>query len=131
MIGDALQKAIYAALMASPAVASGAVYDRVPKNAGFPRVTIGDEQVLDDGDSCGDAWEAYSTLHVWSRPNEGSKSEVKILAAEVAARVATEDLAVSGFTVVVAAIEEMRFLRDPDGITEHGVVTVRHELQPD
>ena len=131
MIGDALQKAIYAALTASPAVAGGAVYDRVPKTAGFPRVTIGDEQVLDDGDSCSDAWEVYSTLHVWSRPNEGSKIEVKNLAAEVAARVATEDLAVAGFTVVVAAIEEMRFLRDPDGITEHGVVTVRYELQPD
>ena len=129
MIGAELQKAIFAALTAAPTVAGGRVYDRVPAVPVFPYVTIGDEQVVDDGNSCDDGWEVFSDIHVWSRPATGSKTEVKDLAPPIVARLRTA-LAVTGFVVVVAALETMRTFRDPDGLTEHSVLTFRYLLQP-
>ncbi len=132
MIGDALQKAIYAALTAAPALCEGRVYDNPPekKRLVFPYITIGDEQVGDDGTSCGDGWEAFSDIHVWSRPPAKSKLEAKAIAAAVVERLVTNGLAVPGFTVAVAQLDVLRSMRDPDGITEHAVVSVRHLLTP-
>lgn len=131
MIGGTLQKAQYAALKANPPIADGAVFDRVPESAKgtFPRITIGDEQVIDDGTTCGDAWEVFSDVHVWSRPVAGSKLEAKDLGAAIKARLATT-LTVEGFDVISATIETMRSFRDPDGQTEHAVLTFRYLLNP-
>lgn len=129
MIGSALQKAIFAALSMAPAVAGGRIYDRVPESAVFPYITIGDEQVIDDGNSCDDGWEVFSDVHIWSRPTAGSKLEAKDLAPPIVSRLATS-LSLTGFTVVAAALQTMRTFRDPDGITEHSVLTFRYLLQP-
>jgi hypothetical protein len=130
MIGAALQKAIFAALTTSPAIAGGRVYDRVPAGPTFPYVSIGDEQVLDDGDTCSDGWEVTSDVHVWSRPAAGSKAEVKDLAAAIVPRLAVTTISVTGFRVLIAELETSRVFRDPDGITEHAVLTFRHVLSP-
>lgn len=130
MIGSQLQKAIYAALVAGPGVAGGRIYDRVPEKPVFPYVTIGDDQVLDDGNTCEDGWEVASNVHVWSRPAEGSKVEVKDLAAAIVPRLAVTTLDVSGFRLIAAQLETSRVFRDPDGITEHAVLTFRHVLAP-
>jgi hypothetical protein len=131
VIGSALQKAIYAALAGnSPAIAGGRVYDRVPAGATFPYITIGNDQVLDDGDSCGDGWEVFADVHLWSRPASGSKAEVKDLAAQVEGAINTMSLAVAGFNVLISSFESLRFERDPDGVTEHGILTMRYILQP-
>lgn len=130
MIGAELQRAIYAALTDSPAIADGRVYDRVPEAPVFPYVTIGDDQVLDDGNTCEGGWEVASNIHVWSRPATGSKAEVKDLAAAVVPRLAVTTLNVSGFRLVIAQLETSRVFRDPDGITEHAVLTFRHVLAP-
>lgn len=130
MIGSQMQKAIFAALTAAPAVAGGRIYDRVPATAAYPRITIGDDQVLDDGNSCEEGWEVFSNVHIWSRSNAGSKAEAKDLAAQVVDRLVIENLSVFGFSVVIAAFQDQRTQRDPDGLTEHTVVTVRHVLQP-
>jgi hypothetical protein len=129
MIGSALQKAIFAKLNEAPALAGGNVFDQVPEGDPFPRITIGDEQVLDDGNTCDDGWEVFSDVHVWSRPVTGSKVEVKDLLAAVVARLNTA-LTVTGFTVVIHAIDSSRVFRDPDGKTEHAVLTFRYVLQP-
>lgn len=128
MIGADLQKGIYAALTAAPAVAGGRVYDRVPADPKFPYITIGDDQFLDDGGTCGDAWEVFADIHVWSRPVAGSKVEVKDLEAAVIARLRT--VTVTGASVVVAALESARTFRDADGITEHAVITMRYLIDP-
>ncbi len=130
MIGAALQKGIYAALTGFPALVGGRVYDRVPEGREFPYITIGDEQVLDDGNVCEDGWEVFSDVHVWSRSSAGSKVEAKDLAALVVERLVTTAPTVFGFIVVISALESSRTLRDPDGMTEHAVITVRHVLQP-
>lgn len=130
MIGGAMQKALFAALAVDPPIVGERVYDQVPAKPQFPYVTLGDEQVLDDGNSCADGWEVYSDLHVWSRSSQGSKLEVKDLAGRVVERVVNGPLVVNGFDVVSARLETLRVLRDPDGKTEHAVATVRHQLVP-
>lgn len=129
MIGAQLQKAIYEALTASPAIAGGRVYDNPPASPTFPYLTIGDEQVLDAGNSCAEGWEAFPDIHVWSRPATRSKAEMKTIAAAVGDRLLALD-AVDDFRVVIGAIESVRPVNDPDGITEHCVVTMRYVLDP-
>jgi hypothetical protein len=128
MIGPELQGVIYAALTAAN-VASGRIYDRVPNDPTFPYITIGDEQVIDDGTTCQDGWEVYPDVHCWSRPSNGSKAEVKELAAAVVAAV-TGISSVSGFSLVSITHETTRVFRDPDGLTEHAVCSFRALIDP-
>ena len=128
MIGPAAQKAIWSALTAAN-VCGGRIYDMPPREAVFPYASIGDEQVIDDSDSCQDGWEVFSDIHVWSRPVSGSKVEVKTeAAAAIAAVLGISSLA--GFSLVAVFHETTRFLRDPDGLTEHGIITIKMTVSP-
>ncbi|WP_144223609.1 DUF3168 domain-containing protein [Mesorhizobium amorphae] len=129
MIGDQLQKAIYAALTAAPALVDGKVYDTVPTDAIAPYIHIGNEQVLDDSDDCAEGWEVITDIHIWSDPDTGSKLEVKTIGAAVVQRL-LQIVAIDGFRVVIAAIENVRYLDDPNGVSKHGIVTSRHVLEP-
>lgn len=129
MIGAEVQKAVYAALTATPALAGGNVFDRVPEDKPYPHITIGDEQVIDDSTTCQDGWEVYPDVHCWSRPETGSKIEVKTLAASVVARV-TSISTVTGFSLVSITHETTRVFRDPDGLTEHAVCSFRALIDP-
>lgn len=129
MIGSQLQKAIHDALTAAPALAGGNVYDRVPAKAAdaFPRITLGDEQVLDDSSSCGEGWEVYPDIHVWSR--KPGHVEAKRIAADVVSRVLAI-AAVDQFTLVEMRLESARSFTEPDGLTAHTVITFRVRLDP-
>lgn len=129
MIGPEVQQALYAALMAAPAICDERVYDRVPEAPVFPYVTIGDEQVIDDGNSCEDAWEVFVDAHVWSRPEATSKVEAKTLGARVVERLLAL-ATISGFRIIFAALESYRTRREPDGLTEHVIITVKYSIQP-
>jgi hypothetical protein len=127
MIGAQLQAAIVSALKAPTAICGGRIYDKVPAEPVFPYITLGDEQALDDGNSCEDGWEVFSDIHIWSRSQ--SFGEAKGLVASVVPRVVTT-LTITGFTNVISSLESSRSFRDPDGLTSHAIVTVRHVLQP-
>lgn len=129
MIGNQFQAALYSKLVGQ-GLCGGRVYDQVPESPVFPYVTIGDEQHIDDSSQCQDGWEVYPDVHVWSRPANGSKAEVKTLAAQVVDAVKTLSV-VQGFTVVSIFHETSRFLRDPDGKTEHAAITFRAVLDPE
>lgn len=116
MIGIQVQKAIFDALKASPAVAGGNVFDSVPEPNPFPRVTIGEEQILDDGNACGDGWQVHTDIHVWSR--EVGFPEAKTIAATVVERVRAIS-AVAGFGLISIELQDQRSVRDPDGLTSH------------
>lgn len=123
MIGAQVQAAIYAALTVAQ-VCEGRVHDQVPVSPVFPYVTIGDEQIIDDSDQCGSAWELIADVHCWSRPNTGSKAEVKAIAAACVTALAAIT-SVSGFHLTSVQHETTRVLRDADGKTEHAVVSMR------
>ncbi|MVB04162.1 DUF3168 domain-containing protein [Agrobacterium vitis] len=123
MIAGEVQKAIYEAMLAANCC-GGRVYDNVPSDAQFPYHTIGDEQVSDDSTSCGAAWIVYCDIHSWSRPASGSKAEVK--AARAAAFAAISGIPdIPGFQLDGVDLETARTQADPDGITQHDILTVR------
>lgn len=127
MIGPQLQQAIYAELTDTPTLVGGRVYDRVPDGADFPYVTIGEDQTLDDGDTCSDSWEVFTDVHVWSRAV--GFPEAKALAAGVVPRVLSIDT-VTGFDVISAQVENQRAFRESDGLTNHVVISFRFLLSP-
>jgi len=127
MIGTGLQKAIHDALKAAPAVANGNVYDRVPPNAAFPYVKIGQEQVVDDGNSCDSGWEVFAEVHIWSRAPGFPES--KQIAAQVCQRLLSITI-ISGLTLIAVEVEDTLFRSDPDGLTSHGIVTARFVVTP-
>lgn len=127
MIGTQIQKAIHDALKAAPSVAGGRVYDHVPEGAAFPYVEIGDEQILDDGNTCDDGWEVFADVHVWSR--SVGYPETKGLIAAIVPRL-VRITAITGFTVIAVEVENTRVFRDPDGSTSHGVISVRFVITP-
>lgn len=125
----ALQTAIFSA-METAGVCGGRIYDRVPKNAAFPYVVIGESQPLDDGaldGECVGGWEIYHDIRLFSRPDSGSKKEIKTIAGAVITAV-TGITEFEGHRVVVAALESARFFRDPDGLTENGALTFKFLL---
>lgn len=121
----ALQGAIHTAL--SGALMPVPVYDRPPETAAYPFVRIGEDQVIDDGNTCADAWEAFVTVHVWSQ--EVGMPRAKTIAGQVRDALAAV-LDVPGFTAIVGEHRDTRYLNDPDGLTTHAVLTFRYLIDP-
>jgi hypothetical protein len=129
----ALQRAVYDVLRASAALKSlisdpVRVYDRVPINAAKPYLTFtGDEQTVDDGNSCGDAWECFVNVHVWS--DAVGMPQAKQIAGAVRDALANS-ISVDDFVVVEGLHVTSRFLKDPDPLITHGVITFRYLIDP-
>lgn len=122
MIGIQVQKAIFDALMLAPAVAGGNVFDRVRDCDPYPCVTIGEEQIVGDGNSCGAGWEVYANVHVWSK--KPGYPEAKVLAAIVVARVCSI-ISVAGFSLNEVEFQDQQAVRELDEITSHVVCSFR------
>jgi hypothetical protein len=103
--------------------AGGAVFDAPPKNAGFPRITIGEGQIIDDPADCIDGSEVFMDVHVWSRAV--GFSECKQIAGEARALLHRVELALDGHNLIALDVQGLLYLRDPDGLTSHGKLTVR------
>lgn len=127
MISDEVQVAIYQALVAGVPVCGGRVHDDVPEHPEFPYVSIGDENMIDDSNGCDAGWEVFSTVHVWSRAV--GRVEAKTILADVAERLGGIS-ALSGHSLIDTSIETSRIFRDPDGLTTHGVVSVKFIVTP-
>lgn len=127
MIGPDLQKAIVEVLKLAPPVADGRVFDRVPESDPYPRITVGDEQTADNGNACGDGWEVYADVHVWSRAV--GKVEAKQIMAQAVPRLLGIS-SLTGFTIIAAELDAHRIFTEPDGLTTHGVITIRYVIDP-
>lgn len=129
----ALQYAVVAALKASTSLKNlisdpVRVYDRVPVGATYPYLTIsGDEQVLDAGNSCGDAWEVFQNVHVWD--DAIGMTRAKQIAGAVRDALIGA-ISITGFQVIEALHQNTRYIKDPDPLLEHAVVTVRYLIDP-
>jgi hypothetical protein len=125
----ALQSAIQPILVADgtlTALAANRIYDSVPGNATFPYLTLGEDHVIADRADCIDGAEVFVTIHAWSRPVSPGWAEVKQIAAAVAAALdqSLPDIGAQ-HAVVTFEHEDTRYLRDPDGVTRHAVITFR------
>lgn len=129
----ALQGAISTLLKANAGVAAivgTRVYDAVPTNpvATFPYLTIGDDQVLPDIAQDYDGADVVMTIHGWSRG--AGFPEVKGLGKAVNAALTDAALTITGFRIVEIIPEQIQYLRDPDGLTRHGVFVFRARTEP-
>ena len=128
MSGEAswpLQKAVFDALSANTdltAVVSG-IYDHVPADTAFPYVTLGETTVSDWSSKSFDGQEHLLTLHVWSRAK--GRKEAKEIMALVYDTLHDAALAVEGQELVNLRFDFAQTLKDPDGLTVHGVQRYR------
>lgn len=128
----ALQKAIVAALKADAgvnAIVSGRIYDGVPPGAIKPYVSFGAFQLLPEHGDCLDGGEAFVTLDGWA---EGpSTVTAKQLGTAVANALDRAELALDApQRLVEMSVEQTQYMRDPDGITAHAVITVHAWTEP-
>ena len=123
-----VQKAMVGAMRAAD-VAGGRIYDQVPDApVTFPYVTLGDCQVMPDKADCIDGSIVFPQVDVWSR--SVGYPETKQIVTDVLAALDDQALVVDGYELTVFEFHEVRYLRDPDGITRHGVMTFHGLLQP-
>lgn len=121
-----LQEALYTRL--TSAVSPVVVYDDVPDGAAFPYVTLGESTETDISPKGAGFYEATHTLHVWSR-YKGFKQCNEIIDSIAAAFETPLDMAADGYTDCYTRVEYRQVMRDPDGITRHGVVRIRVRIQ--
>ncbi len=120
----ALQGAINTRLRVEVPVVANRVFDRVPAAVVFPYIELGEFQTVDDGAQCHDGQEVYATLHVWSRGV--GQVEAKTVAGAVRGALHEAELNLgSAWQFLEIAHQDTRYLKDPDGLTSHAVLTFR------
>ena len=119
-----LQGAIVARLSAAADLASlvgDRIYDAVPNDAAFPYVTVGEGDETSDDVECVEGFELSLDIDVWSRAV--GFPEAKAISDEIRRALRSSDLALAVNALVYFRHRQTRFLRDPDGLTSHAVLT--------
>jgi hypothetical protein len=126
-----LQKAIVARLRADITLA-GIVGQRVYDNPGpsptFPYVTVGEDQIIPDRSQGYEGDDVTITLHAWSRHIDFSQAK-RIIEA-IRASLTDAPLTLTGYRLINLERVDSRTLRDPDGLTSHGVITFLARTEP-
>lgn len=116
-----VQTAFFDAL--TPALDPVPVLDRAGPNQSFPYVTIG-EFIGEQFDTLGEqALDLELTVHVWSR--QAGMQECQELMTRVKDTLDRKRLPATGFQWVDTIWEYAQTLREPDGITRHGILRFR------
>lgn len=123
----ALQKALRARLVSNPEISglvpASSILDTNQRPAPVPSIIIGEGQSLEGDRLDRRDQRVVMTLHVWKK--EPGLAGVKAIAGAVRAAVRMRNFAqTDGYHFADCRVSSMRFLRDPDGETAHGVVTV-------
>lgn len=119
-----LQGAIVSRLKATSAVTSivgDRVYDRVPKDALFPYITIGEGDEISEDADCITGFDISLDIDVWSRAV--GFPEAKRISDAIRTALTASELTITANALVYFQHRQTRFLRDPDGITQHAVLT--------
>lgn len=121
-----LQALIYDRLVANAgvhAVCGDRIYDNVPQDVDFPYVTFGPSDVVEDDAECITGRIETVQLDCWSR-QQGRMKEVKSLADAVKDALHEYAGEMTINALVEMRVTGLRFFKDKDNITAHGVVTV-------
>ena len=122
----ALQTTIYSTLSGDNTLTNtlgAGVFDEVLENATYPFVSLGEETAIDYSTKNEDGGEFTINIHVWSQ-YKGSKQTKEIMD-RIHDLLHDSSLSVSGFNLVNLRFEFSDILRDPDGVTRHGVMRFR------
>lgn len=110
------------------AVCADRIYDNPPDGAAFPYVSFGPSDVIEDDAECITGRIETIQLDCWSRA-QGRFQEVKNLADAVKKALHEYEGEMSVNALVEMRVIGLRFFKDPDNITAHGVVTVECTLE--
>ncbi|PJN95295.1 DUF3168 domain-containing protein [Amaricoccus sp. HAR-UPW-R2A-40] len=129
----ALQIALRERLLATPAVIdlvpAEHILDRNQRPNPDPSIILGEAQELDDDDSLDRRLvRIYHTFHVW-RQEPSLEGVTAIMAAARTAALAGRLALSPGFHCVDLRVASSRAMRDPDGETSHGVMTLEARIQ--
>lgn len=122
----ALQTTIYSTLANDNTLTSTlstGVYDEVLEGASYPFVSLGEETSIDYGTKNENGGETTINIHIWSQ-YKGAK-ETKQIMDRIHDLLHDSSLTVTGFNLVNLRFEYSDILRDPDGVTRHGVMRFR------
>jgi len=127
-----LQKAFVDALKGDDVLASlmgGSVraYDRVPDEAEFPYLHIGDDQTVDNSTSCGFAAEVFSRVHIWSRTP--GRVEAKKIGARVRQLLNIRHV-LQDHTISVSAFLSADYQKTEIDLETHGIIQFRYLIWP-
>jgi hypothetical protein len=129
IIQQAIRNALVTDAGLTALVPATAILDTNSRPAPSPSIILGEDQIVDDGEMIArDVLTVYSTLHLWKK--ETGLVGVKGIAGEIALTIRANRPALSGgFQLVDWFVSQTRFLRDPDGVTAHGVVTIESTMR--
>lgn len=128
-----LQKAIVAVLRADPdvdAIIAGRIYDGLPSQMPTkPYLSFGLFQLLPEHGACLDGGEAIVTIDGWAAGPD--TVQIKQLGTAVAAALDLAPITLDApQRCVEMSVEQTQYMRDPDGITAHAVITVHAWTEP-
>lgn len=121
-----LQTAIYSALSGDSNLTStlgASVFDEVPDQSSYPFVALGEETVVEYDTKDLDGASHTINIHVWSQ-YKGAKQTKQIMD-RIHTLLHDSSLSVSGFNLIRMQFEFSDIMRDPDGVTRHGVMRFR------
>ena len=120
-----LQTRIYSALNVSAITTAlnCGVYDEVVESASYPFISLGEETAIDYSTKNQNGGEYTINIHIWSQ-YKGAKQTKEIMD-KVHDLLHDIDLTVSGFNLINLRFEFSDIMRDPDGVTRHGVMRFR------
>ena len=113
---------------ATGALVGGRIYDGVPGGAAKPYVSFGLFQMLPEHGDCLDGGEAFLTID--ARAAGPDTVQIKQIGAAIAKDLDRVEIVVDGQRLIELSVEQAQYMRDPDGITAHGVITVHAWTEP-
>ena len=117
----ALQSTIYSTLNNDSNLTStlgAGVYDEVIEGSSYPFVAIGEETAVDYGTKDVDGGEFTVSQYTGAKETKNIMDRINDLLHD-------SSLSVTGFNLVNLRFEFSDILRDPDGVTRHGVMRFR------
>jgi hypothetical protein len=114
-----LYAAIYAALIANPAIGAG-IYDLVPQDAAYPHIEIAGGRAYDWSAQLLRGEETIIEVHVWSRYR--GRKEARELMGKIKDRLHEQTLSLTGATFIDCRFSDLDLFTDADGVTQHGIV---------
>ena len=119
-----LQGAIVSRLKATAAVTAlvgSRIYDRVPAGTTYPYVTVGDGDETTDDTECVNGFDISLDIDVWS--DDPGFPQAKRISDAVRRALLDPELTLATNALVYFEHRQTRFLREPDGLTSHAVLT--------
>ena len=108
-------------------VPADSILDTGTRPEGFPRIIVGEDQELPADEVVGRYTTIFSTLHIWSHGDglAGAKAIAGVVRSALHMSLWQRD----GYRCIDAKFQNARYVRDPDGETAHGIVTIQSVVE--